>query len=133
MKIAGIVQDGENNANVWLHRFADVYRAWLNTPIYPGSLNLNTGKAFDWNATALTDYRKTFSLRPHGGEREIYIIPCRIILPVEQSAYLWTTTTAAANREDPEVIELIANGCLRSSLKLSTGSRVEIDYPINWG
>jgi CTP-dependent riboflavin kinase len=133
MKMTGIVQDGENNANVWLRRFALVYERWLAGPIYPGSLNLNIGRPFDWSAADLIPFRRTFSLRPHGGERDLYIVPCRIVFPGEQPAFLWTTTTAATEREDPEVVELISSACLRSALALKTGSKVEIDYPLHWG
>lgn len=132
MRLVGVVQDGKHDAQLWLARFAAAYEQWLGEPIFPGSLNLDIGKAFDWQAADLLPFRRTFSLKPFGGERDLYIVPSRITLPREQPAYLWTTTTAADNRPDPEVVELIASVKLRDILGLATGSTVEILYPEAW-
>jgi CTP-dependent riboflavin kinase len=132
MKLSGTVIDGQNNANIWLQKFADVYAAWLGQRIFPGSLNVDTGRPFDWHDESLLPFRRTFSLFPHGGERDLFIVPCSIVSPGTQSCWLWTTTTAAQHRDDPNVVELIAAVGLRPELGLATGSRVTIDYPQAW-
>jgi CTP-dependent riboflavin kinase len=129
LTLTGTVQDGKNDANRWLRRFAAVYESWLGQPIYPGSLNLDTGRPFDWHAPELLPHRRRFSLVPHGGERDLFMVPARIVRPGEQRCWLWTTTTAAEYRDDPNVVELIAPVRLRDSLGLTTGSQVEIIYP----
>lgn len=131
-RLVGVVQDGKHDAHLWLARFAAAYEGWLGEPIFPGSLNLNIGKTFDWQAGDLLPFRRTFSLKPFGGERDLYIVPCRITQPQEQPAYLWTTTTAADDRPDPQVVELIASVKLRDIPGLATGSTLEILYPDAW-
>ena len=131
MILRGTVQDGKNDANLWLSRFEGVYARWLGERIFPGSLNLRTGKAFDWHSPILS-HRRTFSLFPHGGEREIFLVPARIVAPGRRDCWLWSTTTAADNRADPEVVELIASTRLRSALGLVNGSKVDVDFPLEW-
>ena len=128
----GIVQDGMNNANIWLHKFSDVYTAWLGQEIFPGSLNLDIGFPFNWNGPNILTYRRRFSLLPNGGERDLYIIPCTIVYPGNYKCWLWTTTTASENRDDPNIVELIAGVELRSELNLETGSEVKVEYPNEW-
>jgi len=132
MKLVGTVQDGKNDANFWLTRFAAAYERWLGEPIFPGSLNLKIGVAFDWHARELLPFRRTFSLKPFGGERDLFIVPCRIQIPKEQRAYLWTTTTAADDQSGRHVIELISPVHLRKALGLVNGSTVELQYPEPW-
>ena len=131
-KLVGVVQDGKNDANIWLRRFAQVYAAWLGEEIFPGSLNIDTGRPFDWHAPDILPFRHRFSLTPHGGERDLFIVLCTIVHPGTQSCWLWTTTTAADNRDDPNVVELIAPVHLRTHLSLSTGSQIEVEYPKEW-
>jgi CTP-dependent riboflavin kinase len=131
-RLAGTVQTGCNDANRWLRRFSGVYAQWLGVELYPGSLNLDTGSHFDWHAAEILPFRRRFSLLPYGGERDIFMIPCSIVVPSRQSCWLWTTTTAADNRSDPTVVELVAPVCLRSSLGLVDGSQVTIQYPEEW-
>ena len=132
MRLSGTVRDGKNDANRWLRRFAAVYEFWLGQPVFPGSLNLDTGRPFDWHTPELLPHRRRFSLLPHGGERDLFMVPARIVRPGEQPCWLWTTTTAADDRDDPQVVEVIATVGLRGSLGLTTGSRVEIVYPEEW-
>lgn len=131
-RLTGIVQDGKNDANRWLRQFADVYAEWLGERIFPGSLNVDTGQRFDWHDAGLLPFRRRFSLLPHGGERDLFIVPCEIVSPRRQPCWLWSTTTAADDREDPNVVELIASIQLRSCLGLRTGSTIELEYPRNW-
>ncbi|MFC1452164.1 DUF120 domain-containing protein [Verrucomicrobiota bacterium] len=132
MRLVGTVQDGKDDANIWLRRFAGVYSGWLGQEIFPGSLNIDTGSPFDWHASDILPFRHRFSLIPHGGERDLFIVPCTIVQPGTQSCFLWTTTTAADGRDDPNVVELIAAVHLRTHLSLSDGSQVELEYPKDW-
>ena len=52
-RIAGTVQSGCNDASRWLRRFSAVYAQWLGTELYPGSLNIETGRRFDWHAAEI--------------------------------------------------------------------------------
>ena len=131
-KIIGTVQSGFNDASKWLTIFAEVYADWLGEPVFPGSLNIETGARFDWHAEDLLPYRRRFSLLPHGGERDLFMIPARIIRPDLQHCWLWTTTTAADNRHDPSVVELVAPVKLRETLGLDDGSCIEFEYPNEW-
>jgi CTP-dependent riboflavin kinase len=130
--LCGIVRDGKNDANKWLSRFANVYTQWLGQPIYPGSLNIDTGIPFDWHAPAILPFRKRFSLIPHGGDRDIFMVPCRIVQPSEYPCWLWSTTSSADNSDTPNVVELIAPVQLRKHLCLKTGSSIKIKYPCEW-
>jgi len=131
-RLHGIVQSGKSDANQWLRRFADVYASWLGRVIFPGSLNIDTGSRFDWHALDIAPFRRRFSLTPHGGERDLFIVPCAIVNPGIQSCWLWTTTTAADDRPDPNVVELIAAVNLRETLGLADGSSIEVEYPMDW-
>jgi len=46
-----------------------------------------------------------------------------------EPAWLWTPTTAARDRPDPWVIEIVAFRSLRSAFALEDGSVVEIMIP----
>ena len=131
-RLHGIVQGGKSDANRWLSRFAGVYASWLGQEIFPGSLNIDTGSRFDWHASDLLPYRRRFSLTPHGGERDLFIVPCTIVTPGKQPCWLWTTTTAADGRIDPNVVELIATVSLREKLGLADGTEIEVEYPKEW-
>ena len=130
--LIGIVQDGKNDANRWLRQFACVYADWLGKEVFPGSLNIDTGNPFDWHDSSILPFRRRFSLIPHGGERDLFIVPCAIVRPGNQACWLWTTTTAADNRDDPNIVELIAPVQLRLRFGLTTGSRIEVEYPKEW-
>src|SRR5260221_11355273 len=129
MRLFGIVQDGKNDANLWLARFAAAYEEWLGEPIFPGSLNLDIGRVFDWYSPDLLPFRRTFSLKPFGGERDLYIVPCRIRQPKEQPAYLWTPITEADSKPGRQIVELIASAKLREICGLVNGSTIEVLYP----
>ncbi|HKW12722.1 MAG TPA: hypothetical protein VJO33_20205 [Gemmatimonadaceae bacterium] len=48
------------------------------------------------------------------------------LLTPESPAWLWTPTTAARNRSDPWVIEIVAGRNLRDAFGLTNGSIVEV-------
>ena len=107
-RVTGTVRDGKTDANKWLRRFSEVYANWLGQEIYPGSLNVDMGALFDWQAPEIAAFRRTYSLKPFGGERDIFMIPCAIVKPGSLSCWLWTTTTAADKRTNPNIVEIIA-------------------------
>lgn len=98
----------------------------------PGTLNLDTGTPFGWHSPDILPARRTFSLIPRGGERDLFIVPCLIVEPAIQPCWLWTTTTAAHDRPDPNVVELIAPVHLRTTLGLVAGTKITVEYPEKW-
>jgi CTP-dependent riboflavin kinase len=127
MLLEGLVESGERSASYWLKRFSHVYEEWLGMPIYPGSLNIRLPAPFDWNSPELLPQRRTFSLFPHGGERLIYMVPCAIVTPAPCPAFLWSTTTAAA--EVRPLVEVVAGACLRDKLHLEDGPPPSLTAP----
>jgi CTP-dependent riboflavin kinase len=130
MRLSGAVRDGKGDANIWLRKFARAYATWLGQEIVPGSLNVEVGSSFNWDAPELLPHRRTFSLAPYGGERDLFIVPCDLVKPARQPCWLWSTTTAAKERRN--VVELIAGVHLRTKLRLVAGSPVELEYPTEW-
>jgi CTP-dependent riboflavin kinase len=128
-KLAGIVRDGKNDANVWLARFAHAYATWLGQDIFPGSLNVEVGGPFDWHAADIVPFRRRFSQKPHGGDRDLFMIPCTIVSPGSQLCWLSTTTTAADDKDDRRLVELIAPVQIRTKLSVTDASRIEVEYP----
>lgn len=131
-RLFGIVRGGKNDANRWLSRFAGVYSSWLGRDIFPGSLNIDTDSRFDWHSPEIAPFRRRFSLTLYGGARDLFMVPCAIVKPGIQICWLWTTTTAADDRTDPSVVELIAAVNLRGKLGLADGMRIEVEYPLEW-
>jgi CTP-dependent riboflavin kinase len=95
-------------------------------PVFPGSLNLLLSEAFDWFAEDITRRTTWFGKAEYGGERDSLLVRCVLLNLERESAYLWTTTTAARDRPDPRVIEVIASKNLREFYGLRDGSRVEV-------
>lgn len=63
--------------------------------------------------------------RVQSGKGDILLVPCILNLAM-QPAWLWTPTTAARERVDPWVVEIIAATNLRSTFGLVDGSIVEV-------
>ena len=95
-------------------------------PVFPGSLNVALGAPFDWFAPAVVRRTVTFDRTEYGGERDILLVPCVLGNLADERAWLWTTTTAARDRQDPWVVELIAATKLRDAYRLTDGSAVVI-------
>lgn len=87
------------------------------------------GAAFDWSSAALKPFLIPFSRSEYGGERDILLLPCVLRDLGGQQAFLWTTTTAAAGREDPWVVEVIAPVGIRTTYALNDGDEVVIELP----
>lgn len=133
MRVHGTVEDGIGDASIWLKKYSDVYRSWTGMTIYPGSLNIRVDGRFDWNDPRISPEKRIHSLTPHGGNRDICLVPCRISAASGEwiAAFAWATTNAA---EDPDhaVLEIIAPVRLRDALQLANGTAVAIEVPIPW-
>jgi len=133
MKLQGIVQEGKGAASFWLTKYAAVYQLWTGMTLIPGSLNVHLPAKFDWHDARLAPYKKTYSLTPYGGNRDICLIPCEIYKEEAGQIYgfAWATTNAA-NDPDYKVLEIITAVRLREVLQLQNGSVVTIDIPVSW-
>ena len=133
MKIRGIVQEGEGDASFWLGKYSDAYRLWTGMTLVPGSLNVRLAAKFDWDDAGVEPFKKTYSLTPYGGNRDICLIPCEVYNEGEDKIYgfAWATTNAA-NDSDYRVLEIITSVRLREVLQLNNGSVVTIDIPVPW-
>ncbi|MEP6574459.1 MAG: hypothetical protein ABJD11_17290 [Gemmatimonadota bacterium] len=80
-------------------------------PLFPGSLNLALGATFDWFAPEIARRTIHFDHAEYSGERDILL------------------ATAARDRSDPWVIEVIAAKPLRQSFHLVDGSSVIVELP----
>ena len=126
MRLAGHVQSGKGDASRWLARFNAAYSRKTAMPVFPGSLNVALDAPFDWFAPAIKERTIWFGREEYGGERDILLLPCVLANLNGERAMLWTPTTAARNRPDPWVIEIIAGVNLRTTYALSDGDVVEI-------
>lgn len=125
--LVGRVQSGQRDASRWLERFNDAYRRKLGMPVFPGSLNVALPQAFDWHAPELEPYVVRFGREEYGGERDVLLVPCRLRSLGGQRGFLWTTTTAARDRTDPWVIEIVAPVGLRATYGLRDGDEVTLE------
>jgi CTP-dependent riboflavin kinase len=101
-------------------------RAKDRMPEFPGSLNVALGAPFDWFAPSIEERTVWFGREEYGGERDILLLPCVLTNLNTERAMLWTPTTAARNRPDPWVVEIIAAVNLRATYALLDGDIVEI-------
>lgn len=131
----GRVQPGKGDASRWLARFNAAYARKVGMPVFPGSLNLVLPHVFDWSAPAIRRRTVWFNRTEYGGKRDILLVPCRLVnlrrpgagASAEAPAWLWSTTTAARDRPDPWVVELIAAVPLRTTYGLDDGALVEVE------
>ena len=61
----------------------------------------------------------------NGGRRASY--PCELVNLERRKAYLWTPTTAARNRPDPWVVEVVCDVRLRDTYQLKDGDIVAFE------
>ncbi|HEY0777428.1 MAG TPA: DUF120 domain-containing protein [Gemmatirosa sp.] len=123
----GQVQRGKGDAARWLSRFNAAYGRKLGMPVFPGSLNVALPYAFDWHAPSLEAHVMWFGREEYGGERDILLLPCRLRNLGDLRAFLWSTTTAARDRPDPWVVEVVAPIALRATFGLSDGDAMVIE------
>lgn len=126
-RLRGRVQSGMGDAARWLGTFHDAYARKLGHPVFPGSLNLALSAPFDWFSPEHVRRTTWFGREEYGGERDILLIPCRLTSLRNERGWLWTTTTAARDRPDPWVVEVIAGTGLRGAFGLVDGDIVELD------
>ena len=126
MRLIGRVERGVGDASRWLSRFNAEYSVKLRMPVYPGSLNLALPEPFDWHAPEVAARSIWFGRDEYGGERDILLIPAVVESLSDQPAFLWTTTTAAADRSDAHVVELVASVHLRSTFGLRDGDELRV-------
>jgi len=125
--LSGRIQAGKNDASRWLDKFNEAYSRKLGMSVFPGSLNLALEENFDWFAPRWQPKIIPFGRDEYGGERDILLLPC--ILPNQESrrAFLWTPTTAARDRPDPWVVELVADVGLRHTYGLRDGDVMAVE------
>jgi CTP-dependent riboflavin kinase len=124
--LSGRVQSGKGDAGRWLALFNTAYSRKTGMPVFPGSLNVALDAPFDWFAPAIEERTIWFGRDEYGGERDILLLPCVLTNLNAERAMLWTPTTAARNRPDSWVVEIIAGVNLRGTYSLADGYVVEI-------
>jgi CTP-dependent riboflavin kinase len=125
-RLAGTVQSGMGDAAHWLSKFNAAYSRKVGRPVFPGSLNVALSQAFDWFAPEHVRRTIWFGRAEYGGERDILLIPCRLVTLAGEPGWLWTTTTAR-DRPDPWVVEIIAARHLRMAFGLVDGTALELE------
>jgi CTP-dependent riboflavin kinase len=124
--LIGRLQAGKNDASHWLSKFNEAYSRKAGMSIFPGSLNLALDHPFDWFAPRYQERILWFGRDEYGGERDILLLPCELVSLDARAAFLWTPTTAARNRPDPCVIEIITDVGLRRTYGLTDGDIVSV-------
>ena len=127
--LAGKVQAGFGDASRWLNLFNTAYSQKLGMSVFPGSLNIALDHVFNWFDARYEPHRICFGREEYGGERDILLLPCELVSLDHRKAFLWTPTTAAKDRQDPWVVEIVADVNLRSHFGLHDGDVVEIRVP----
>ena len=127
--LVGKVQGGFGDASHWLKLFNAAYSEKLGMPVFPDSLNIALDRAFDWFDARYEAHRIWFGREEYGGERDILLLPCELVSLDRRRAFLWTPTTAARDRRDPWVVEVVSDVNLRDQFGLRDGDVVEIEVP----
>jgi CTP-dependent riboflavin kinase len=124
--LVGKIQAGLGDASRWWNLFNVAYSEKLGMPVFPGSLNIALDHVFDWFDAHYKAHTIRFGREEYGGERDILLLPCELVSLDRRRAFLWTPTTAARNRRDPWVVEIVADVNLRHHFRLQDGDVVEI-------
>ena len=127
----GKIQAGFGDASRWLKFFNAAYSEKLGMPVFPGSLNIALDHVFDWLDARYKAHTIWFGREEYGGERDILLLPCELVSLDHRRAFLWTPTTAARDRRDFWVVEIVADVNLRNHFGLQDGYPVEIRVPIS--
>ena len=127
VRLTGRIQSGKKDASYWLQRFHAPYCQKTGMLIFPGSLNLELERNFDWYAKQYQSHIEWFGREEYGGERDILLLPCTLPKLEARSAFLWTTTTAAQDRPNMKLIEIITDIPLRVSYGLMDGDAVDVE------
>src|SRR5262245_49557426 len=70
-----------------------------------------------------------FGREEYGSERDILLLPCELVSLDHRKGFLWIPTTAARDRRDPWVVEIVADVNLRNHFGLQDDDVVEIKVP----
>ena len=127
--LTGKVQAGFGKASHWLNLFNVAYSEKLGISVFPGSLNIALDQVFDWFDARYEAHRIWFGREEYCGERDILLLPCELVSLDHRRAFLWTPTTAARDRRDPWVVEVVSDVNLRDQFGLQDGDVVEIRVP----
>ena len=127
--LVGKVQGGFGAASHWLKLFNAAYSEKLGISVFPGSLNIALDHVFNWFDARYEAHRIWFGREEYGGERDILLLPGELVNLDRRRAFLWTPTTAARDRPDPWVVEIVADVNLRDHFGLQDGNAVEISVP----
>jgi len=127
--LAGKVQTGLGDASRWLKLFNAAYSEKLGISVFPGSLIIALDQVFDWFDARYEAHRIWFGREEYEGERDILLLPCELVSLDHRGAFLWTPTTAAMDRRDPWVVEVVSDVNLRGHFGLQDGDVVEIRVP----
>ena len=106
--LAGKVQAGFGAASHWRNLFNGPYSQKLGMSVFPGSLNIALDHVFNWFDARHEPHRIWFGREEYGGQRDIILLPCELVSLDHRKAFLWTLTTAARDRQDPWVVEIVA-------------------------
>jgi len=127
--LTGKVQAGFGKASHWLNLFNVAYSEKLGISVFPGSLNIALDQVFDWFDARYEAHRIWFGREEYCGERDILLLPCELVSLDHRRAFLWTPTTAARDRRDPWIVEVVSDLNLRNQFGLQDGDVVEIRVP----
>lgn len=127
--LAGKVQAGFGDASRWLNLFNAAYSQKLGMSVFPGSLKIALDHVFNWFDARYEPHRIWFGREEYGGERDSLLLPCDLVSLDHRKAFLWTPTTAARDRRDPWVVEVVSDVNLRDHFGLQDGDLVEIRLP----
>jgi CTP-dependent riboflavin kinase len=125
----GKIQSGFGDASRWLKLFNAAYSEKLRMPVFPGSLNIALDHVFDWFDARYEAQRIWFGREEFAGEHDILLLPCELVSLDQRRAFLWTPTTAARDRRDLWVVEIVADVNLRDHFGLHDSDMVEIRVP----
>src|SRR5207249_10955584 len=105
--LTGKVQTGLGDASRWLKLFNAAYSEKLGISVFPGSLNIALDQVFDWFDARYEAHRIWFGRGEYGRERDILLLPCELVSLDHREAGFWMPTTAAMDRRDASVVELV--------------------------
>jgi CTP-dependent riboflavin kinase len=128
----GIVASRAPGRGGWVvrsHLFNAAYSEKLGISVFPGSLNIALDHVFNWFDARYEPHRIWFGREEYGGS-DILLLPCELVSLDHRKAFLWTPTTAARDRRDPRVVEIVADISLRNHFGLKDGDLVEIKLPV---
>ena len=87
---------------------------------------MSPNKRFSRDGADVASVTSWFGREEYGGERDILLLPCDLVSLDYRRAFLWTPTTAARDRRDPWVVEIVADVNLRYHFGLQDGDGVVI-------